>query len=79
MSHLEESLPSVSRIPLSSMKDSVCSFLPSYRDGTLFRNPHLLLGDASSIAVGSYIVICVGLALASSSWCFKECGWGIAL
>lgn len=62
------------------MKDSVCGFLPSYRDGTLFRNPHLLLGDlASRIAVGSYIVICVGLALASSSWRFKECGWDIPL
>lgn len=79
MNHLEDSLPSVSRTPLSSVKDSVCGFFPSNRDRTLFRNTHLLLGDASSVDVGSYAVICMGLALVISSWHFKKCGQGIRL
>lgn len=77
MSHLEDSLASVSRIPLSLMKDSVSSFLPSYWDTTLFRRTHLL-GEAYIVDVGSYVMIC-HLALAISFWHFEKREWSIPL
>lgn len=78
MRHLKDPLTSGSRTPLSLMKGSVSGFVPSDRDRTL-QETLLLLGDTSSVDVGSSAVISVRLALGSHPGIFKTCDWSIRL